>query len=397
MTSSPGALQTVRRRSRLVWLVLWRSVTEFFRDRGADLAGSLTYYGVLSLFPAVLVVLSLLGVFGQGQATVDALTEMLSDVAPDEFLERIRGPIESLVTTSAAGTALAVGTVVSLWSASRYVRALGRAMNAVFGVEEGRPVWRLWPAGMLLTVLLIVLVAVGGLALVFTGSVAETVGGWIGLGDTSLMVWEVAKWPAGVVSAVVALALLYRFAPNISGRRVYWLSLGATAALFVIAVATVGFGYFVSRFGDFNEVYGSLAGVIVFLLWLWMVNIGVVYGMRLDAEVLRMRQVLSGIPAEEIVHVTPRSTAASESNARRRNRMIAAYRELRQDVDNNDSNDSNDNDDDNDSHSATTTDTGSGASADTGSGASADTESASDTEAASIPARRQSGARERRR
>lgn len=317
----------------MVRMVLWRSVTEFLRDRGADLAGSLTFYGVLSIFPAVLVVLALLGVFGQGQATVDAVMEMLSDIAPEEFLNRIRGPIEALVTTSAAGTALAVGTAVAMWSASRYVRALGRAMNVVFGVEEGRPVWRLWPAGLFLTALLIVLVAVGGLALVFTGSVAETVGGWIGLGETSLMVWQIAKWPAGVVSAVVALALLYRFAPNISGRRFSWVSLGASAALVVIGVATFGFGYFVSRFGDFNEVYGSLAGVIVFLLWLWLVNIGVVYGVRLDAEVLRMRQVLAGIPSEEAVHVTPRSTSASQTNARRRAKMIAAYRELRPEVD----------------------------------------------------------------
>ena len=314
-------------------MVLWRSVTEFVRDRGVDLAASLTFYGVLSIFPALLVVLSLLGVFGQGQATVDAVTEMLSDIAPEEVLNRIRRPIETLFTTTAAGTALAVGTTVAMWSASRYVRALGRAMNVVFGVEEGRPVWRLWPTGLLLTALLTVLVAVGGLALVLTGSVAETVGGWIGLGDTSLMVWEIAKWPAGVVSAVVALALLYRFAPNISGRRLSWMTLGAAAALVVIGVATIGFSYFVSRFGDFNEIYGSLAGVIVFLLWLWLVNIGVVYGMRLDAEVLRMRQVLAGMQSEEVVHVTPRSTAASRASARRRAKMIADYRALRPEAD----------------------------------------------------------------
>lgn len=357
----------------MVRMVLWRSVVEFLRDRGPDLAGSLTYYGVLSIFPAVLVVLSLLGVFGQGQATVDAVIDMLSDIAPADFLDRIRGPIETLVTTSAAGAALAVGTVVSMWSASRYVRALGRAMNAVFGVEEGRPVWRLWPAGMFLTALLIVLVAVGGLALVFTGTVAETVGGWIGLGQTSLAIWEIAKWPAGVVSAVMALALLYRFAPNISDRRFHWVTLGAAATLLVIGVATYGFAYFVSRFGDYNEVYGSLAGVIVFLLWLWLVNIGVVYGIRLDAEVLRMRQVLAGIPAEEAVRVTPRATSASEAGARRRARMIAAYRDLRPDVDpdavthdnSTDNSDNSDDDDDNDGHSDTAAVTDSGAAAGT--------------------------------
>lgn len=313
----------------MVRLVFMRSVGEFLRDRGPDLAGALTFYGVLSLFPALLVVISLLGVFGQGDRTVDAVMDMLADVAPPEVLDPVRGPIEALVTTPAAGTALIVGTVVALWTASRYVWALGRAMNAVFGVEEGRPVWRLLPAGLILTASLIALVVVSGLALVFTGPVAQTVGGWIGLGDTALAVWEIAKWPAGVVSAVLALAILYSFAPNVSGRRFHWVSLGAVAALAIMGVATAGFTFFVSRFGNFNEVYGSLAGVIVFLLWLWLVNMAVVYGARLDAEVLRVRQLRAGIPAEDAVVVTPRATTASDWQARRREKMLAQYRELR--------------------------------------------------------------------
>lgn len=329
MSTPAGPTATIRRWLRTAWMVFSRSVSEFLRDRGPDLAGSLTFYGVLSLFPAVLVVVSLLGVFGQGNRTVDAVMDMLSDVAPPEILDPVRGPIETLVTTPAAGTALLVGTVVALGSASRYVWALGRAINAVFGVEEGRPLWRLLPAGVLLTALLIVLVAVGGLALVFTGPVAETVGDWIGLGDTALAVWETAKWPAGLLSAILALAFLYRFAPNVTGRKFGWVSLGAVAALVLIGLATAGFGFFVSRFGNFNEVYGPLAGVIVFLLWLWLVNMAVVYGVRLDAEVLRVRQLRAGIPAEEAIRVTPRDRSAYEAHNRRRARMLAAYRQLR--------------------------------------------------------------------
>ena len=310
-------------------MVFARSVGEFFRDRGPDVAGSLTFYGVLSLFPAVLGVVSLLGVFGQGERTVDAVMDMLSDVAPPAVLDPVRGPIETLVTTPAAGTALVIGAVVALITASRYVWALGRAINAIFGIEEGRPLWRVLPVGLILTALLIVLVAGGGLALVFTGPIAETVGGWIGLGDTALAVWGVAKWPGAVISAVLALAILYRFAPNIAGRRFHWVSLGATAALAVIGLATAGFGFFVSNFGNFNEVYGSLAGVIVFLLWLWLVNMAVLYGARLDAEVMRIRQLRAGIPAEESVQVTPRDTTASESRDRRREKMLAGYRDLR--------------------------------------------------------------------
>ncbi|GAA1053307.1 YihY/virulence factor BrkB family protein [Dietzia natronolimnaea] len=331
MTTSGGTPSTARRRLRTVRLVLERSVGEFFRDRGPDQAGALTFYGVLSLFPALLVVVSLLGVFGQGARTVDALMEMLSDIAPPEVLDPIRGPVEAVVTTQAAGTALVVGATIALWTASRYVWALGRAMNLILGVEEGRPPWRLLPVGLLLTALLIVLVVVGGLALVFTGPIAETVGGWIGLGETALAVWSVAKWPGALISAILALAILYRFAPNVAGRKFHWVSLGAAAALLIIGVATAGFGFFVSNFGNFNRSYGSLAGIIVFLLWLWLVNMAVLYGARLDTEVLRIRQLRAGIPAEETVQVTPRDTTASDFFARRRATMLADYRELRRD------------------------------------------------------------------
>src|SRR5690625_763001 len=173
MATSGGTMARMRRGLHVARLVLTRSVSEFLRDRGPDLAGSLTFYGVLSLFPAVLVMVSLLGVFGQGGRTIDAIMDMLSDIASPEVLDPIRGPVEQMVTAPAAGTALVVGAAVSLWTASRYVRALARAMNSVFGVEEGRPLWRLWPSGYLLTAALVLLASVGALALVFTGPVAE--------------------------------------------------------------------------------------------------------------------------------------------------------------------------------------------------------------------------------
>ncbi|HHX86065.1 MAG TPA: YihY/virulence factor BrkB family protein [Actinomycetales bacterium] len=327
--SSTQRAPTARRRLHTVRLVLVRSVVEFLRDRGPDLAGSLAFYGVLSLFPAILVVVSLLGVLGQGQVTVDAVMGMLADVAPPAILDPVRDPVEALVTTQAAGFALVVGVAVALWTSSRYVRALGRAINAIFGVEEGRPLWRLLPSGLLLTALLVVLVTLGGLALVFTGPVAVRVGDWIGLGETALAVWGVVKWPGALLSAILALAILYRFTPNVSGRGFHWLSLGAAAALAVIAVATTGFGFFVTNFGSFNRTYGSLAGIIVFLFWLWLVNIGVLYGARLDAEVLRVRQLRAGIPAEEQIFVIPRDTSATDAQSRRRAAMLDKYRVLR--------------------------------------------------------------------
>lgn len=322
-------LDPVRRRLRTARLVAVRSVVEFFRDGSPDLAASLTFFGVLSLFPAILASISLLGVFGQGERTVDAIMRMVSEASPEEVLDPIRGPIESLVTTPAAGVALIVGIVVALWTSSRYVSALGRAMNSIYGIDEGRPIWVHKPAEVLLTALLVVFVVIGGLTLVFTGPVAETVGDWIGLGDTALAVWRVAKWPAAAAAAILALATLYRFAPNISGRRFHWLSLGAAAALAIVGIATAGFSVYTTYFGSFNRTYGSLAGIIVFLIWLWLVNMAVLYGARLDAEVLRVRQLAAGVAAEEAIDVTPRSTSAIDSAARRRRKMLDKFAEIR--------------------------------------------------------------------
>lgn len=325
-------LGPVRRRLRTTRLVAVRSITEFLRDGSPDLAASLTFFGVLSLFPAILAAVSLLGVFGQGERTVDAVMGMLSEVAPVEVVDPIRGPIEALVTTPAAGTALIVGIVVALWTSSRYVSALGRAMNAIYGVEEGRPIWVHKPTGVLLTTLLIAFVAVGGLALVFTGPIAERVGDWIGLGETALAVWRVAKWPAAAAAAILALATLYRFAPNISGRRFHWISLGAGAALIVVGLATAGFNLYVSISGSFSRTYGPLTGIIVFLVWMWLVNMAVLYGARLDAEVLRVRQLKAGLHAEEAIDVTPRSTSALERAGRRRRKMLDNFAEIREDA-----------------------------------------------------------------
>lgn len=322
-------LSPLRRRLRTVRLVTVRSVVEFLRDGSPDLAASLTFFGVLSLFPAILAGVSLLGVFGQGERTVDAVMGMVGEAAPTEVVDPIRGPVEVLVTTPAAGTALIIGLVVALWTSSRYVSALGRAMNAIYGVDEGRPIWISKPLGVLLTGLLIVFVAIGGVALVFSGPVAETVGGWIGLGDTVLDVWAVAKWPVAGIAAVLALATLYRFAPNISGRRFHWVSLGAGAALIMVGLATVGFNVYVSVSGSFSRTYGPLAGIIVFLIWLWLVNMAVLYGARLDAEVLRVRQLAAGLEVEEAISVTPRSTSASEAAERRRRKMLDDFAEIR--------------------------------------------------------------------
>ena len=242
------------------WKVgLKRAAGEFSKDNCTDLAASLTYFAVLSLFPALLAVVSLLGVFGQGQATVDAVMGLVEGSVPEQTLNELRGPIEGLVNTPAAGIALITGILGALWTASGYVGAFGRAMNRIYEVEEGRPFWKLKPLMILLTAVLLILVALAGVMLVVSGPIAEWVGDLIGLGSTAVTVWGIAKWPALVLVVVVILAVLYGFAPNVKQPKFRWISLGAVVALVVWGLATVGFFFYVSNFGSYNATYGSLA------------------------------------------------------------------------------------------------------------------------------------------
>ena len=291
---------------------LKRAAGEFSRDSCTDLAAGLTYFAVLSLFPALLAVVSLLGVFGQGAATVDAVMELLEGAAPEETLAAIRGPIDSLGNTPAAVLALVTGLAGALWSASGYVGAFARAMNRVYGVEEGRPFWKLKPSMLVLTAVLVLLICVAGLLLVVSGPIAAWVGDLIGLGDTAVMVWGIAKWPVLILVVVVILAVLYGFAPNVKQPKLRWVSVGAIVALLVWGVATAAFVTYVSNFGSYNATYGSLAGVIVFLLWLWITNNAFLFGAEVDAEIERARELQAGLPAEEVIQLPPRDTTASD-------------------------------------------------------------------------------------
>jgi|SRR5690625_4492903 len=301
---------------------LKRAASEFSRDKCTDLAAGLTYFAVLSLFPALLAVVSLLGVFGQGQATVDAVMELLEGAAPEETLAALRGPIDSLVTTPAAGIALVTGLAGALWSASGYVGAFGRAMNRIYEVEEGRPFWKLKPTMLLLTAVILLLVCLAGLLLVISGPIAAWVGELIGLGETAVLVWDIAKWPVLVLVVVVILAVLYRMAPNVRQPKFRWISIGAVIALVVWAVATAGFVIYVTNFGSYNATYGSLAGVIIFLLWLWITNNALLFGAEVDAEVERARELQAGQEAEEVIQLPPRDTTASDKAAEKRQQTI---------------------------------------------------------------------------
>ncbi len=291
------------------WLYVARKTAgEFSKDECTDLAAALTYYAVLALFPALIALLSLLGLVGQGPQTVDALLGIASDIGPSAVADTLRPILTSLSQTPGAGIALIVGLAAALWSASGYVGAFGRAMNRIYEVGEGRPIWKLRPVMLLITLVLVILIAVAALALVLTGPVAQAVGDAVGLGSTVVLVWSIAKWPVLLLIVVAVIAILYYATPNVKQPKFRWLSVGAVVAVIVWILASAAFGFYVANFSNYNATYGSLAGVIVFLLWLWITNLALLFGAELDAELERGRQLQAGLPAEDDIQLPPRDT-----------------------------------------------------------------------------------------
>lgn len=312
-----------------VMYVLRKTAREFSTDQCTDLAAALTYYAVLSLFPALVVVVSLLGVFGQGQRTTDAVLQIVEDLGPSSAVDTLRAPIQQLVEAPSAGFALAAGIVGALWSASGYIGAFGRAMNRIYEVEEGRPIWKLRPLQLLLTFVGLVAAALVALMLAVSGPIADAVGNVIGLGEQAQQVWSIARWPVVLVFVIAAVAVLYHSSPNVRQPKFRWISIGAGVAILVWILASVGFGFYVSNFGSYNKTYGALAGVIVFLLWLWLTNVALLFGAELDAELERGRQLQAGIAAERDLQLPPRDSRVAEKNRIKAEEDIARGRALR--------------------------------------------------------------------
>jgi membrane protein len=260
------------------------AVREFIRDECLDLAAALTYYAVLSLFPAMVVIVSLLGVFGQGQRTVDSVLQIAGQVVPASVVETLRVPIQQLVESPSAGFALVAGVLGALWSASGYIGAFGRAMNRIYEIKEGRPVWKLRPLQLLITLGGLLMVAAVAVMLAVSGPVAEAVGNALGAGDAARLVWSVARWPLILLFVICAVAVLYYVTPNVKQPRFRWVSVGAATAIIIWIVASIMFGVYVAHFGSYNKTYGTLGGVIVFLLWLWITNVALLLGAEVDSE-----------------------------------------------------------------------------------------------------------------
>ncbi|MDJ0386046.1 YhjD/YihY/BrkB family envelope integrity protein [Streptomyces sp. G-G2] len=299
------------------WAVARRTVGEFTKDELSDRAAALTYYGVLAMFPALLVLVSLLGM--ASDSATQRVLDNFQQLAPASAREVTSSAVQQLQGHSGAGSLLAVvGLLVALWSASGYVAAFIRASNAVYDVPEGRPVWKILPLRLALTVTLMVLACAVALIVVFTGGLARRAGAELGIGDSALLVWSIAKWPVLVLLVTIMIALLYWAAPNAKGRGFKWVTPGSFLALLIWMIASAGFAFYVANFASYNKTYGTVAGIIVFLVWLWITNLAILLGLEFDAELARQRAIAEGLPKDEEPYVRPRDTRAWSDEDRRR-------------------------------------------------------------------------------
>ncbi|HZB48094.1 MAG TPA: YihY/virulence factor BrkB family protein [Mycobacteriales bacterium] len=295
----PGSPTELSKRS---WFgVAKRAFTEFKADNVTDWAAALTYYAVLSIFPALTVFVALLGLLGQGTETVDKLLGILEDIGvPEGVRTTLQPAIENVVAQQGgAGALVGLGLLGSLWTASGYVGAFIRASNAIYEVEEGRKFYILRPLQIVVTIAGVLLLTAITLALISSGSVAQAIGSAIGLSDTVVTVWNIAKWPIIIIIVSLMIGALYNIAPNVKQPKFKWFTLGGFLALVLWVIASAAFGFYVGNFGSYNKTYGTLGAVIGFLVWMWITNNVLLFGAEVNAELERGRQIEAGQPDAE--------------------------------------------------------------------------------------------------
>jgi membrane protein len=289
------------------WATLKRTKDEFSEDALTVWAAALTYYGVLALFPALIALMSILGLLGT--SVTQPLIDNLRDVAPGPAKDIVINTLENLQNSQGtAGVAFVIGLAGAIWSASGYVGAFMKASNAIYEVGEGRPVWKTVPMRIAITVVLLLMAIVVAVAVAVTGPLATEVGNLVGVGDTATTVWDIAKWPFVLVIAMAMFAFLYWAAPNVKHPKVPWVSPGGVVAVLLWIVASALFALYVANFGSYNKTYGALGGAIAFLVWLWVSNIAILFGAELNAELERSRQIEAGLPPDEEPFLEPRDT-----------------------------------------------------------------------------------------
>jgi membrane protein len=291
--------------------VLKRTVKEFQEDNLTDWAAALTYYGVMSLFPMLIALVAVLGLVGQ-ESSIDTLLGSFREAGLGTVASNVEEPLHGVVEAKGgAGALLTVGLLGSLWAASGYLGAFMRAANQIYEVREGRPFWKLRPIQVGLTLLGVFFLSLVAIGLVVTGPFAEAVGNAVGLGSTAVTVWSIAKWPVMLLIVMTIVASLYYIAPNVRQPRFRWITPGGILAVVLWVLASVGFGFYVANFGSYNATYGTLGGVITFLVWMWISNLALLLGAEFDAELERERELLAGLPAEQELKLPPREPASS--------------------------------------------------------------------------------------
>jgi membrane protein len=293
------------------WAALKRTFREFADDKLLDWAAALTYYSILSLFPAIVVLMSAVGLIGE--SVTRPLIDNLRQLAPGQARDMLVNVVRELEgSSSVAGPVALLGLLSAVWASSGYIGGFIRASNAIYEVEEGRPVWKTIPLRIVLTLTMVILLAVTVLGVVVTGGVAKWLGNTLGLGSVAVTVWDIAKWPVLTLLMSLAIALLYWAAPNVRQPGFRWLTPGSILAVLVWVAVSAGFAVYVANFASYNRVYGSLAGVVVFLVWLWLSNLAVLFGAEFDAELAREREIEEGHPEEVEPFLEPRDTQAMD-------------------------------------------------------------------------------------
>jgi membrane protein len=300
--------QGVERKSS-VFATLKRTFKEYSEDNMSDWAAALTYYGLLAVFPALIALVAVVGLVGNPTSTTHQLTEIVGKLGPSSAKQTFEGPIKAITEQrSAAGILLIVGIVGALYSASSYVGAFARASNIIFETPEGRPMWKLKPLQMLVTLAILLLLVVIALALALTGPVVTAVASPLGISSSAVSVWNVAKWPVLVLFMIVMFTILYYSSPNVKMRGLRWVAPGAAFALVVWLLGSAAFAFYVANFGSYNKTYGTLGGAVVFLVWMWLTNAALLLGAQLNSERERNAEIEEGAPrAERELQMEPRN------------------------------------------------------------------------------------------
>ena len=291
------------------WPLLKRTFKEFQEDNLTDWAAALTYYSLMSLFPALIALVAIVGLVFDPREVTDAITQIVDDLGPASAADTFSGPIESITSNNtASGVLLIVSVLIALNAASGYVGAFMRASNIIWETPEGRGFFKLRPLQIGVTLAMILMLVIVALGLILTGPLVEAVGSAIGLGDTAVTIWDIAKWPFLLAVVVFMFGILYYASPNVTPPGFRWITLGSLVAVVVWLLASAAFAFYVANFGSYDKTYGTLGGVVAVLVWFWITNIALLFGMQLNSERERDRELKAGIPrADKEIQLEPRS------------------------------------------------------------------------------------------